>query len=245
MRTSPAEFIVPYDQYMESVKNNYSIGMRFKMRFEGEEAPEQRFTGTIVGIEDADPKRWLESKWRCLKVRWDETSTVPRPERVSPWKIEHALSPPALNPLPVPRPKRPRPSALPTSPDSSVLTREGSSKMTVDPSPASGFPRVLQGQEVSTLRGSFAESNDSDSFEKPLLWNPSLDDGRSTLLQEEMSQISGYLQRGHHSQICYQLLVQKLIRPVISVGLLLIKQVISDKHKSVKRSLAQLGTPGL
>lgn len=42
-RTSPSEFIVPYDQYMESVKNNYSIGMRFKMRFEGEEAPEQRY----------------------------------------------------------------------------------------------------------------------------------------------------------------------------------------------------------
>ncbi|KAM1033072.1 hypothetical protein ACFX2C_036663 [Malus domestica] len=31
-RTSPAEFIVPFDQYMESVENNYSIGMRFKMR---------------------------------------------------------------------------------------------------------------------------------------------------------------------------------------------------------------------
>ena len=42
-RTSPAEFIVPFDQYMESVKSNYSIGMRFKMRFEGEEAPEQRY----------------------------------------------------------------------------------------------------------------------------------------------------------------------------------------------------------
>lgn len=42
-RTSPAEFIVPFDKYMESVKNNYSIGMRFKMRFEGEAAPEQRY----------------------------------------------------------------------------------------------------------------------------------------------------------------------------------------------------------
>lgn len=41
-RTSPSEFIVPFDRYMESVKNNYTIGMRFKMRFEGEEAPEQR-----------------------------------------------------------------------------------------------------------------------------------------------------------------------------------------------------------
>ncbi|KAL9170017.1 hypothetical protein ABFS82_04G117100 [Erythranthe guttata] len=149
-RTSPAEFIVPYDEYMESVKSNYSIGMRFKMKFEGEEAPEQRYTGTIVGIEDAHPKRWPESKWRCLKVRWDETSAIPRPDRVSPWKTEHALSPPALNPLPLPRHKRPRSSVLPSSPDSSVLTREASLKMTV----------------VET------------SSEKPFLWDPSLDDDK-------------------------------------------------------------------
>lgn len=49
-RTSPADFIVPYDQYMESLKNNYSIGMRFKMRFEGEEAPEQRYISSTRGI---------------------------------------------------------------------------------------------------------------------------------------------------------------------------------------------------
>ncbi|ONM34910.1 Auxin response factor 10 [Zea mays] len=66
-RTSPSEFIIPYDQYMESVKNNYSIGMRFRMRFEGEEAPEQRFTGTIVGCENLDPL-WPDSSWRYLKV---------------------------------------------------------------------------------------------------------------------------------------------------------------------------------
>lgn len=84
-----------------------------------------RFTGTIVGIEDSDSKRWPTSKWRCLKVRWDETSNIPRPERVSPWKIEPALAPPALNPLPMPRPKRPRANVVPSSPDSSVLTREG------------------------------------------------------------------------------------------------------------------------
>ncbi|GMN27230.1 hypothetical protein TIFTF001_041005 [Ficus carica] len=157
-RTSPSEFIVPFDRYMESVKSNYSIGMRFKMKFEGEEAPEQRFTGTIIGIEDVDSKRWKDSKWRCLKVRWDETSTIPRPERVSPWKIEPALAPPALNPLPVPRSKRPRSNIVPSSPDSSVLTREGSSKVTVDPSLPSGLSRVLQGQEYSTLRGNYAES---------------------------------------------------------------------------------------
>ncbi|KAJ9559691.1 hypothetical protein OSB04_004851 [Centaurea solstitialis] len=167
-RTSPAEFIVPYDQYMESIKNNYSIGMRFKMRFEGEEAPEQRFTGTIVGIEDSDSKRWPESKWRCLKVRWDETSTIPRPERVSPWKIEPALTPPAISPLPVHKQKRPRSSMLPSSPDSSVLTREGSSKAAAaDPSPANAFSRVLQGQELPTLRVPFCESNESESCNRP------------------------------------------------------------------------------
>ncbi|XP_039064834.1 auxin response factor 2A-like isoform X2 [Hibiscus syriacus] len=171
-RTSPAEFIVPFDQCMESLKNNYSIGMRFKMRFEGEEAPEQRFTGTIVGIEDTDPKRWQDSKWRCLKVRWDETSNIPRPERVSPWKIEPALAPSALNPLPIPRAKRPRPHAVPSSPDSSVLTREGSSKVTGDPSTASGLSRVLQGQDFLTLRGNFAESMESDTAEKSVMWPP-------------------------------------------------------------------------
>ncbi|GJY01470.1 auxin response factor 2B [Tanacetum coccineum] len=162
-RTSPAEFIVPYDQYMEAMKNNYSIGMRFKMRFEGEEAPEQRFTGTIVGMEDSDPQNWRESKWRCLRVRWDEQSGIPRPERVSPWKIEPALIPPAVNPLPVQKQKRPRTSMLPSSPDSSVLTREGSSRpVAADLSPSSAFSRVLQGQELSTPRVAFAE-NESDS----------------------------------------------------------------------------------
>nr|XP_043608784.1 auxin response factor 2A-like [Erigeron canadensis] len=174
-RTSPAEFIVPYDQYMESVKNNYSIGMRFNMRFEGEEAPEQRFTGTIVGTEERDPQRWPDSRWRCLKVRWDETSSIPRPERVSPWKIEPALVPPAINPLPVHRQKRPRPSILPSSPDSSVLTREGPTKLAAaDPSPPSAFSRVLQGQELSTLRGPFVDTTESESCDRPMQWVPSV-----------------------------------------------------------------------
>nr|QGJ03859.1 ARF2.1 [Eucommia ulmoides] len=177
-RTSPAEFIVPYEQYMESMKTKYSIGMRFKMRFEGEEAPEQRFTGTVVGIEDSDPERWPDSKWRSLKVRWDETSTIHRPDKVSPWKIEPALTPAALNPAPVSRPKRPRANVLPMSPDSSALTREGSSKVAVDPSPACGFSRVLQGQELSTLRGAFSESNDTNSTEKPIGYPNQVDDNK-------------------------------------------------------------------
>ncbi|XP_008776920.2 auxin response factor 2A-like [Phoenix dactylifera] len=177
-RTSPSEFIIPYDQYMESLKNIYSIGMRFKMRFEGEEAPEQRFTGTIVGIGDVDSSSWPGSKWRCLKVRWDETSFVPRPERVSPWNIEPALAPP-LNPLPTPRTKRPRPNAMPSSPDSSVLTKEGANKVTADPSQVHGVPRVLQGQENMTLRSNLSDSNDSDTVQKPLMWPSSLDEDKN------------------------------------------------------------------
>ncbi|XP_057731246.1 auxin response factor 2B [Arachis stenosperma] len=201
-RTSPAEFIVPYDQYMESLKNNYTIGMRFKMRFEGEEAPEQRFTGTIVGIEDADSKRWPESKWRCLKVRWDETSNIPRPERVSPWKIEPALAPPALNPLSMPRAKRPRSNVpnvpIQSSQDSSVLTREASSKVSADPSPANGFPRVLQGQEFSTLRGNFAESNESDTAEKSVVWPPVDDEKVDVVSMSRRYGSENWMSMGRH-----------------------------------------------
>ncbi|GFZ17321.1 auxin response factor 2 [Actinidia rufa] len=179
--TTGTIFTVYYKPRQVFYANNICMnGMRFKMRFEGEEAPEQRYTGTIVGIEDADSRRWQESKWRCLKVRWDENSTVPRPERVSPWKIEPALTPPTVNPLSVPRLKRPRTSLVPCSPDSSVLTREGSSKLTIDPLPASGFTRVLQGQELSTLRGTFAETNESEILLKRQLYGHDLLSGFGT-----------------------------------------------------------------
>ncbi|KAL0312429.1 UNVERIFIED_CONTAM: Auxin response factor 9 [Sesamum radiatum] len=46
-----------------------------------------RFSGTIVGVEDISP-HWKESKWRSLKVQWDETCIHSKPERVSPWEIE-------------------------------------------------------------------------------------------------------------------------------------------------------------
>ncbi|KAG6503192.1 hypothetical protein ZIOFF_035503 [Zingiber officinale] len=169
-RTSPSEFIVPFDQYMDSIKSNPSIGMRFKMRFEGEEAPEQRFTGTIVGIGEADADRWSGSKWKCLKVRWDETSCIPRPERVSPWKIEPALTPPPLNPLQMPRPKKPRNSTFPYSADTS-LKKEGTSKVTVDPSRSHRAPRVLQVQEGMILGSSFTDVNESNKAPKHMMWS--------------------------------------------------------------------------
>jgi hypothetical protein len=186
-RTSPSEFIIPYDQYMESLKHNYSIGMRFRMRFEGEEAPEQRFTGTIVGCENLDPL-WPDSSWRYLKVRWDEPSTIPRPDRVSPWKIEPASSPP-VNPVPLSsRVKRPR-QAPPPSPESSVLTKEGATKIDISSAQTQQHQNsVLQGQEQMTLRNNMTESTDSDAtVQKPMMWSPSPNGKTHTSFQQRPS----------------------------------------------------------
>ncbi|KAG7951318.1 hypothetical protein I3843_12G001800 [Carya illinoinensis] len=105
-RTSPTEFIVPYDQYIESVKKNYSIGMRFKMRF------------------------------------------------------------------------------------------EGSSKATLDPSPASVFLRVLPGQEFSTFRGNFLESNESDTAEKSVVWPPLVQDEKIDVPASRRHGSENWMSRG-------------------------------------------------
>ncbi|CAK9143145.1 unnamed protein product [Ilex paraguariensis] len=84
--------------------------MRFNMRFEGEDSPERRFTGTIVGVGDIS-SQWKDSTWRSLKVQWDEPASIARPDRVSPWEIESfaASGPTSLvQPVPV-KNKRPRP----------------------------------------------------------------------------------------------------------------------------------------
>ncbi|CAH9130762.1 unnamed protein product [Cuscuta epithymum] len=112
-RTSRSEFIVSVNKYIEAQNHKLSVGMRFKMRFEGEEVPERRFSGTIVGLENDTPSRWPDSKWRSLKVQWDEPSSTARPDRVSPWEIEPLVTlSPQMPQLPQ-RNKRSRPPALP------------------------------------------------------------------------------------------------------------------------------------
>ncbi|XP_022761559.1 auxin response factor 9-like isoform X2 [Durio zibethinus] len=111
-RTS--QFIIGLNKYLEALNNKFAVGMRFKMKFEGEDSPERRFSGTIVGLEDFSP-HWKDSKWRSLKVQWDEPASIPRPDRVSPWEIEPfaAPVPPTLS-QPVPaKNKRPRPPEIP------------------------------------------------------------------------------------------------------------------------------------
>ncbi|TXG50721.1 hypothetical protein EZV62_023245 [Acer yangbiense] len=107
-RTS--QFIIGVNKYLEAVNNKFSVGMRFKMRFEGEESPERRFSGTIVGVEDFSP-HWNDSKWRSLKVHWDEPASIPRPDRVSSWETEpYVASVPSNMAQPVSaKNKRPRP----------------------------------------------------------------------------------------------------------------------------------------
>ncbi|KAG9448225.1 hypothetical protein H6P81_014353 [Aristolochia fimbriata] len=108
-RTS--QFIISLNKYLEAMDNGFSVGMRFKMRFEGEDSPERRFSGTIVGVGDISPK-WVDSKWRSLKIQWDEAAAVQRPDRVSPWEVEPFGGSTALNPSPpsIIKSKRPRPS---------------------------------------------------------------------------------------------------------------------------------------
>ncbi|OAO93015.1 hypothetical protein AXX17_AT5G31380 [Arabidopsis thaliana] len=71
---------------------------RFTMRFEGDDFSERRYFGTIIGVSDFSP-HWKCSEWRNLEVQWDEFASFSRPNKVSPWEIEHLM--PALN---VPRP---------------------------------------------------------------------------------------------------------------------------------------------
>ncbi|CAL0309596.1 unnamed protein product [Lupinus luteus] len=120
-RTSRSEFVVGVNKYLEARSHILSVGMRFKMRFEGDEVPERRFSGTIVGIEDNKSSVWADSEWRSLKVQWDEPSSILRPDRVSPWELEPLVSTAPANSQPTQRNKRSRPPILPsTMPDSSL-----------------------------------------------------------------------------------------------------------------------------
>ncbi|KAJ7536068.1 hypothetical protein O6H91_12G055600 [Diphasiastrum complanatum] len=138
-RTSPAEFVIPYHKYVNSFKQNLSVGMRFKMRFETEESSERRYMGTITGVADIDSSRWPNSKWRCLKVGWDEQIASERQENVSPWEIEPFITSAVANPS-EPRVTRLRLSASPAI-DISMLNAGGSQ---MDLVPVMQFRKVLQ-----------------------------------------------------------------------------------------------------
>ncbi|XP_045794323.1 auxin response factor 18-like [Trifolium pratense] len=127
-----SQFIISVNKYMEAINQKYSVGMRFKMSFDGDDSSEtdKRFSGTIVGQEDIS-SHWLNSKWRSLKVQWDDAASIPRPDRISPWEIEPLLASVPISPPPAAvKYKRPRlPSEVPdlgdTAPGDSTYWEAG------------------------------------------------------------------------------------------------------------------------
>ncbi|KHN21534.1 Auxin response factor 4 [Glycine soja] len=144
-RASHADFVVPYQKYIKSIKNPVTIGTRFKMKFEMDESPERRCTsGIVTGMSDLDPYKWPKSKWRCLMVRWDEDIEISHQDRVSPWEIDPSSSLPPLSIQSSRRLKKLRPGLQAATP-SHLTTAGGSGFMDSEESVRSS--KVLQGQE--------------------------------------------------------------------------------------------------
>ncbi|XP_020160562.1 auxin response factor 2 isoform X2 [Aegilops tauschii subsp. strangulata] len=141
-RLCESEFIVPYWKFMRSFSQPFSVGMRFKMKYENEDASERRSTGTITGSRESDPKSH-GSKWKCLVVRWDDDVECRRPNRVSPWEIELTGSVSGSH-LSSPHSKRLKPCLPQVNPD--MLLPSGS--VSSDFAESARFHKVLQGQEL-------------------------------------------------------------------------------------------------
>ncbi|XP_027932224.1 auxin response factor 3-like isoform X1 [Vigna unguiculata] len=143
-RFSSSEFIIPVHKFLKSLDCSYLVGMRFRMRFETEDAAERRFTGLIAGISDVDPVRWPGSKWRCLLVRWDDMEAA-RHNRVSPWEIEPSGSASSSSNMMAAGLKRTRIGMTSTkmefpSPTDGIGTSDFGESLR--------FRKVLQGQEI-------------------------------------------------------------------------------------------------
>ncbi|XP_057991607.1 auxin response factor 2B isoform X2 [Hevea brasiliensis] len=96
-RTIGSEFIVSVNKYREAQKRSIFNGMRFMMKFEGEDGCEKSFNGRIVHFQDNISSRWPDSEWRSIKVQWDEPCPPFLPERVSPWELELSSQPKQRN----------------------------------------------------------------------------------------------------------------------------------------------------
>ncbi|KAG8086099.1 hypothetical protein GUJ93_ZPchr0010g9471 [Zizania palustris] len=86
-RSGASEFIVPYWRFSKSLNHPFSIGMRLKLCYESEDA-NKRSSGLVSGISEVDPIRWPGSRWKCLLVRWDDSTDSTHQHRVSPWEVE-------------------------------------------------------------------------------------------------------------------------------------------------------------
>lgn len=158
-RTNSSEFIVPLRRFLKSLDTSFSVGMRFKMRHEAEDAGERRYTGVVTGMAELDPVRWSGSKWKCLMVRWDDVE-VNRHGRVSPWEIEPTGSFPSPSNVMASGLKRNRIGLPLTKPDFPIPGGVG----VPDFGESLGFRKVLQGQEKL---GSHSVCDGTDSPHHP------------------------------------------------------------------------------
>lgn len=154
-RASSSEFVVPLRRFLKSLDTSFNVGMRFKMRFEAEDAGERRYTGVVTGMAELDPIRWPGSKWRCLMVRWDDVE-VNRHGRVSPWEIEPTGSFPSPSSIMASGLKRSRIGLPLTKPEFPIPSGVGMP----DFGESLGFRKVLQGQEKMGSR-SACDGNDN------------------------------------------------------------------------------------
>ncbi|KAJ8751337.1 hypothetical protein K2173_016524 [Erythroxylum novogranatense] len=142
-RATHAQFVVPFQKYIKSIRNPICIGTRFKLRFEMDDSPGR--SGVVAGIGDFDPYRWSNSKWRCLMVRWDEDIVSDHQERVSPWEIDPSVSLPPLSIQSPQRLKKLRTGLQATPPDNPTAGRG----RFLDFEESMRSFKVLQGQENS------------------------------------------------------------------------------------------------
>ncbi|XP_031374124.1 auxin response factor 3-like [Punica granatum] len=160
-RSTTSHFIIPYRKFFKSLDCSFTPGMRFKMRFEGEDASEQRYSGFISGVSDIDPIRWPGSKWRCLTVRWDNMDAI-QCNRICPWEIESCSSVPAANGFKLPGSKWTWFGIPPVGPEYPVPNGFGAP----DFGESYRFQKVLQGQENSGFDA--AACNGMESQNRPL-----------------------------------------------------------------------------
>ncbi|XP_038882084.1 auxin response factor 3 isoform X2 [Benincasa hispida] len=142
-RATSSQFVLPFHKFLKSINHSFSVGMRFRLSFETEDAADRRHTGHITGVGDVDPIRWPGSRWRSLLVRWDDGETN-RHGRVSPWEIEPSGSVSLSSNLVPPGLKRTRIGLSSTKLEFPVPNGIGAS----DFGESLRFQKVLQGQEI-------------------------------------------------------------------------------------------------
>ncbi|KAF8715797.1 hypothetical protein HU200_026749 [Digitaria exilis] len=161
-RIGASEFIVPHCKFLKSLNYPLSIGTRFKVDCENEDA-NQRSCGLISGISEVDPISWPGSKWRYLLVKWDGDTKCNHQNRVSPWEIETVGSSISVTRLQSSVSKRTKLCFPHNNLDAPILGVDGSGRL--DSMETDCFHRVLQGQELvrSRTRGVAC----SPSFDTP------------------------------------------------------------------------------